>query len=140
MENNYKFKHNEIESKNIFKVVYHDESPLNYSFKYFNENSNSKKYYIKDKREKNDFFNFMSGCQKICAYTWRDLRLDSQFHCHDIDNGFCFSNLEIKDWIPLQIKLPGFKQGRLVGFIDNNFVFNVVKFDKNHQIYPDKNR
>lgn len=72
--------------------------------------------------------------------TWRELRQDSQFHCHDIDNGFKFTDPELEGWPPIQIKLPGMKRGRLVGFIDEKFVFNVVKYDKDHIIYPDKSR
>ena len=136
----YNFTHSIPRTNNVFNVAYHNERPLLYSFKFFNIDKNQKKYYKSTSRTKEDFYQFLCGCQKICGMTWRELRQDSQFHCHDIDNGFKFTDPELEGWPPIQIRLPGMKQGRLVGFIDEKFVFNVVKYDKDHIIYPDKSR
>ena len=135
-----KFKTSQITPKYTFKTSVNDQFPLLFSFKYFNEDQNCKVYYTKKMRDQNDFYNFMLGCKKIVDFTWKELKEDSQFHCHEINNGFKFSGSIIQDFVPLQIRLPGNKQGRIVGFIDEKFVFNVVKFDKEHQIYKDKTR
>ena len=140
MTQQFNFQHQKLNSSNKFVVAYHNEKPINYTFKYFNIERNNKKFYKSKSRKKEDFYQFMVGCQKICDKTWQEIRNDSQFHCHDITNGFKFTNPELQGWQPIQIKLPGMKQGRLVGFIDEHFVFNVVKFDKEHQIYPDETR
>jgi len=122
-----------------YSIKINDHNPFLFNFKYFDINVNNKTYYDKKCREKDDFFNFLSGCKKIGEFTWEQLKTDRHFHCHDIDN-FEFTDDEIKNFTPMQIKLPSFKQGRLVGFIDKDLVFNVVKFDKKHIIYPDKTR
>jgi hypothetical protein len=72
---------------------------------------------------------------------WRAIRDSSQFHFHPIEweetsepNGFKHLPPELKEFPPLQFKL--FRECRVVGFFNQNNIFELVWIDRDHKVYP----
>ena len=59
------------------------------------------------------------------------------FHFHEIDDDKNINaRLMIDEKIVIvQFKILGEKQSRIVGYFDNENVFNIVAYDYNHNIY-----
>lgn len=72
--------------------------------------------------------------------TWSQIKMSGNFHFHEIDfDKNINSKLKILPEISLmQFKLSGDRKSRIVGYFDNNNVFNIVAYDYSHKIYPKK--
>lgn len=135
-----KFKHKELSKHNKIKsgnISYYKLNPV-FSFAkykqiddfYSVEHSNS---------DKNSLYNFLLNCSSFSKLTWENISKADQFHFHEIEEPIKgLSDDEFKDIPLLQFKLPNHKQGRFVGFIDENGIFNIVLYDYTHSIYKRK--
>lgn len=91
-----------------------------------------------------NLYDFFSALQKISTLTWREIKQKPKmFHFHEIPgdkaiyNEIKFKETVIKDTLLIQMKLPGDRESRIVGFFDEANIFNIVAYDYNHNIYPD---
>lgn len=123
--------------KNSFsnqKPHYENLFPV-FSFRNYKESDFFKENDIKNKKE---FFSFFSKMQSFSSLKWKDIKTNKQFHFHEIDyDKHINSKLKIAEEISLvQFKLIGDKESRVIGFFDNDNVFNIVAYDYLHKIYP----
>lgn len=125
--------------KNLFaseKSGYESLYPV-FSFRYYKESEFFKENDTESKKEFHRFFSRISG---FSSMTWGKIKLSGSYHFHEIDNDkHINSKLKINQGISLvQFKLSGDKESRVVGYFDNDNVFNIVAYDYNHKIYPRK--
>ena len=89
-------------------------------------------------QEKSEFCNFFVNMAKFSVQKWKDIKANPRiFHFHEIDDDKNINaRLMIDEKIVIvQFKIPGEKQSRIVGYFDNENVFNIVAYDYNHKIY-----
>lgn len=112
---------------------YNNSSPV-FSFAKYIENPN---YFSKEhsKEERNLLYNFLRNLREFSQFTWGQIKQDPKtFHFHEVEKDI--SILKDYEGIDLsQFKIPGQKQGRFVGFLDANNVFNILIYDSQHSIY-----
>ena len=77
----------------------------------------------------------------LSSLRWKEIRLSGNYHFHDIEwkqsnepKGFNTSIL--KDFPALQFKL--FQECRILGFFNQNNVFEIVWVDRHHKVYKRK--
>ena len=83
---------------------------------------------------------FFTALKKISSLTWQQIKTNPRmFHFHEIPGDKAiYSEVKIReDTLLIQMKLTGDKESRLVGFFDEENIFNVVAYDYNHKIYPE---
>lgn len=106
-----------------------------FSFAHFKESVFFTPDMIQDKAELYDFF---VNIASFSTQKWKDIKINPKiFHFHEIDDDKDINaKLKIDDEITLvQFKIPGEKQSRIVGYFDNENVFNIVAYDYKHSIY-----
>lgn len=133
VKNKFKTKTSKKDIKFASNTGYNNSCPI-FSFAKYIENSD---YFNKEhsKEERNSLYNFLRNLKAFSNFTWGQIKQDSKtFHCHEIEKDIRI--LKEYDTIDLtQFKIPGQKQGRFVGFFDENNVFNILIYDSQHNIY-----
>jgi hypothetical protein len=106
-----------------------------FSFKYFLTGT---KYYTREdaNSDKNSLFNFLDAMATFSNMTWGEIKRCKNFHAHSVSEFIPeLQNLAL----PLfQFKLPNHGEGRFVGYFDEDSVFCVLIYDRNHKIYARK--
>ena len=89
-------------------------------------------------QKKEELYYFFVNMSKFSTQKWKDIKTKPNiYHFHEIDNDKNINaKLKIDEEITLvQFKIPGEKQSRIVGYFDNENVFNIVTYDYKHLIY-----
>ncbi|MDR1236510.1 MAG: hypothetical protein LBJ96_05915 [Holosporaceae bacterium] len=130
----HKTKHKEGKFK-CTPVAYEKIKPI-FSFKDFHKDT---EYYNKEdsNSDRNSLLNFLNAAKDFCNLTWEEIKKNKQFHAHTVDKTIPGFNLP-EDLVLFQFKLPNHDKGRFVGYFDNNCVFHILIYDRNHQIYSSK--
>ena len=135
-KNKFKIKKN----KNDFSIHiaggYNNLSPV-FSFSKYIESS---EYFSKEhsKDERNSLYNFLVNIREFSKFTWGKIKENPQiFHFHPVEKNIPILN-EYLSVDLAQFKVPGLKQGRLIGFLDEQNVFNILLYDSQHNIYSRK--
>lgn len=107
----------------VFSFIDYIEAPQYFSEEHANEARNS-------------LYKFLLSIKEFSKFNWGYIQSHPDvFHFHEIrknipileDN---YSSIDI-----LQFKIPGQKQGRFVGFFDENNIFHILIYDSQHNIY-----
>lgn len=94
-----------------------------------------------------DFKHFVQMMHKISQHRWSEIftSLRSYFHIHEVDwdetsakQGFAHLPPELRGYPVIQFEL--FEECRVFGFFNADNVFKIVWVDRNHEIYPARNR
>lgn len=145
----YRFKINKSKKdSNKYKVVtekpkYRTEYPK-FCFKYYM--SDDRKLSFKCIRDVNKFYLLFKNLKKYCCITWEQIISNSNYHAHDVTWTLdtlpdaikkLQNNPKIIDNPLLQFN-PFTKNDseRIIGFFDNDNIFQVLGIDKEHNIYP----
>lgn len=133
-----KFKISKIKENTKFKKNngYNNLYPC-FSFSKYIKDAN---YFSKENsyEERNSLFNFFKNIKAFSAQTWGEIsRNQAMFHFHYIEKDISILN-EYASVDLTQFKIPGHKQGRFVGFFDENNVFNILLYDSQHSVYSRK--
>lgn len=85
--------------------------------------------------ERHSLYNFFKCIREFSKLTWGEIKQNPKiFHCHAVTKNI--SILAEYDPVDLtQFKIPGLKEGRFVGFFDEENVFNILLYDSQHNIY-----
>ena len=112
-----------------------------FSFKYYHDSH--QKFSAKSIKSIDEFIEWLLGLKKLSASTWEALLRAKQAHCHEVrweqttqKNGFQGVPgipKEYNNFSPIQFK--AFQECRIVGFINSENVFEVIWFDRRHEIY-----
>jgi hypothetical protein len=129
---------NTKKSKDKFKhssPAYEKMQPV-FSFKDFCKDT---KFYTKEhsNSDKNSLLNFLHASKDFCCFTWSDIKKDPQFHAHTINKKIPKLNCK-DDYELFQFKLPNHDKGRFVGYFNENSVFCLLIYDRDHQVYERK--
>jgi hypothetical protein len=106
-----------------------------FSFKHFLKDT---EYYTREdsSSDKNSLFNFLNSAKDFSNQTWGEIKRCHGFHAHSVNESVPESNhLNVSLF---QFKLPNHSEGRFVGYFDENNVFCVLLYDRNHKIYKRK--
>ncbi len=118
------------------KPQYYKLKPI-FSFEYY---ICSDRYFSREhsNERRNSLYNFLQNIKNFSAITWGEMKENPKvYHFHEfIENVSVLNSYTDRDMV--QFKIPGQKQGRFIGFFDNNNVFNVLLYDSQHQADPRK--
>lgn len=132
-KNKFKQKKPDQDSKFTANGGYNNLYPK-FSFSEFVEES---EYFSKEhsNEERNSLYNFFRNIKKFSKETWGDIKQKPHiYHYHPVEENIsCLNDFDSIDLI--QFKIPGQKQGRFVGFLDENNIFNILLYDSQHSIY-----
>jgi hypothetical protein len=81
-------------------------------------------------------FNFLNAVADFSNKTWGEIKRCCSFHAHIVN--VHVSELDHFNVSLFQFKLPNHGEGRFVGYFDENSIFVVLLYDKNHQVYVRK--
>ncbi len=87
---------------------------------------------------RNSLYNFFKNIQAFSGVTWGEMRQNpKQYHFHPFNENLAVLNKYSKIDLD-QFKILGQKQGRFIGFFDQDNVFNILLYDSQHQGNPRK--
>lgn len=133
-----KFKISKIKEKSKFvkNNGYNNLYPC-FSFSNYIEDP---RYFSKENsnEERNSLFNFFQKIKAFSTQTWGEISQKKDiFHFHSIEKDIPVLN-EYDSVDLTQFKIPGCKQGRFIGFFDENNIFNILLYDSQHTVYSRK--
>lgn len=119
-------------------VGYFERYP-EFSFKYYE--SDHKKYSFRCITVLDDFYEMFERLKTLSSLKWKEIKFSGNYHFHDVEwsqstelKGFNASIL--KDFPALQFKL--FQECRILGFFNQNNVFEIVWIDRHHKVFKRK--
>jgi hypothetical protein len=106
-----------------------------FSFKHFVKDT---EYYTCEdaNSDKHGLLNFLNAVSDFSNKTWGEIKRISGFHAHIVTK--FVPELDQFEFSLFQFKLPNHGEGRFVGYFDENSVFCVLIYDRNHKIYARK--
>ena len=128
---------NKLKNKTVgINQGYNNKCPV-FSFSDYQQNDEYFSY-IDSKEERNLLYNFLPNLKDFSQLSWYQIKINpAMFHCHEVEKDIKGLD-DYRDIDLVQFKLPGQKQGRIIGFFDENNVFKILLYDANHQIYKRK--
>jgi hypothetical protein len=128
---------NTKKNRDHFKPIrpaYDERFPV-FSFKDFSKDT---VFYTKEhsNSDKNSLFNFLNASKDFCSIKWKDIKKNNQFHAHDVDVDI--SDLSHIEYPLFQFKLPNHDKGRFIGYFNQDCVFCLLIYDRNHEVYKRK--
>lgn len=134
-----KFKQNKIQQGNNIKVSgngYHTLKPLFSFANYIHSDEYFSEEHSKEKR--NSLYNFFQCIKKFSCITWGEMVKSKHiYHFHSFDEDLSILN-DYQGYDLAQFKIPGQKQGRYIGFFDNDNIFHILIYDSQHMADPRK--
>lgn len=139
----FTYKETKEKSSNKFaigKVGYYEKYP-EFSFRYYDDNH--KHYSVKCIVQIKDFYEAFNRFKSLSSLKWKDIAQSGSYHFHDIEwnettepKGFNNLPSVLRGYPACQFKL--FKECRIIGFFNENNIFEIVWIDRNHQMYKKK--
>ncbi|MDA8325368.1 MAG: hypothetical protein M0033_04035 [Nitrospiraceae bacterium] len=90
-----------------------------------------------------DFYEFFEKLRAISALKWKDIKFSGHYHFHPIEwsltaepSGFKELPAILKGYPACQFKIFG--ECRIIGFFNQNNIFEIVWIDRHHKVYPGK--
>lgn len=114
-----------------------------FSYRFYSHNH--KKYSCKCIDEVEEFHEMFERLKAMSGLKWYDIKkARHQYHFHEIEwhetsEPFGFSKdipRTLQVYPACQFKL--FKECRIIGFFNQNSIFEIVWIDRNHEVYPKK--
>lgn len=135
-KNKFKTKSTEKDIKFTSNTGYYNLYP-SFSFSKYIE---SDEYFSREhsNERRNSLYNFLQNIKAFSGVTWGEMRQNpKQYHFHPFNENL--SILKSYSAVDLdQFKIQGQKQGRFIGFFDENNIFNILLYDSQHQGNPRK--
>ena len=132
-----KFKQNKIQQGNNIKISgkgYYNLNPCFSFMNYIQSNDYFSEEHSNEKR--NSLYNFFKNIKQFSRITWGEMCKNNHvYHFHSFDEDLSILNNYQDDDIA-QFKIPGQKQGRFIGFFDNENIFHILLYDSQHLADP----
>lgn len=89
---------------------------------------------------RNSLYKFLHNIRELSKLSWGEIQSKPKtFHFHEIKKDIpILSKKEYNSVDIFQVKIPGQKQGRFIGFFDKNNVFHILIYDSQHNVYERK--
>ena len=132
-------------TKNLFpstiETPLYNKTPV-FSFKFYCHDH--EKYSAKCFKNIKEFHRLFSTFKNMGSLKWKEIILDRDWHAHEITwtktsepSGFRNLPDEVKNFPPFQFK-AFIEDCRIIGFFNRDNVFEIVWFDRYHNVYPFK--